>query len=468
MEDRQIESASVQSQVSSASSIFNINIISSGIGYKNDLFPQLFVSSSAITKKDPIFNWNSSAGISPSYNLNSIIYGNIFVGVGSTQSLITSPNGQTWQNSTIGLATNFNAKSVITNQNNNEYVYVSVGSSARVVRSIGIGNSITSWSTISIRENQIIPGIGLISTINSSYSGTFNDIVYSPSYSTYVTVGTAGSIFTGIGIGTNSFINRFSETISNLNSVSFSFNSSINSGYFVAVGANGTILTSNSGQIWSSVQPITTETLNKVIFVEGQFVIVGNNGTVIKSTSQSQFEVISTNIGVNLVNIKYAYGIYVASDNSQNLYYSLNLSEWVLRSTNQSNIIKDFIFTDKIGDDGIYVIVGSGGTSVYAKPVLNRASAEASVFGGIVTSITVTNGGFGYSPSNPPEVIIASDRYNTETILSIKVTGDHGQIIGINTFISGTPGIGTTTPKIEFVLKSETYDNDSLLLQWCR
>jgi hypothetical protein len=462
LEDRQIEPATCQSQVSFASSISNINIISSGTGYVNNLSPELLVSSSSIVQKDPIFNWNGSVGISPSYQLNSIVYGNIFVGVGNTQSLITSPDGQTWQNSTIGLQTSFDAKSVIANQNNNQYVYVSVGSNARVVRSIGIGNSITSWSTITLKEEQIIPGIGLVDTINSNYSGTFNEIVYSPSYSTYVTVGTGGSIFTGVGIGTNALINRFSQTLSTLNSVSFSFNSSINSGYFVAVGVNGTILTSNTGQIWDTAQSITTETLNKVIFAEGRFVIVGNNGTVIRSISQSQYELIPTNIGVNFVNIKYAYGIYVASDNSQNLYYSLNLSEWVFRSTNQSNIIQDFIFTDKIGTDGRYVIVGAGGTSVYAEPILNRASGIASVSGGIVTSVTVTNGGFGYSSSNPPEVIIASDTYKIENIFSIKAVGDHGKIIGINTFITGTSGIGTTTPKIEFILKSETYDNISL------
>ena len=462
LENRQIEPTTGQSQVSSASSISSINIISSGIGYVNNFSPELLVSSSAITQKDPIFNWKGSVGISPSYQLNSIVYGNIFVGVGNTQAVILSPDGQTWQNSTIGLQANFDAKSVITTKDNNQYVYVSVGSSARIVRSIGVGNSIASWESIVLQEEQIIPGIGLVGNINSNYLGTLNDVVYSPSYSTYVTVGAAGSIFAGIGIGTNAFISRFSQTLSTLNSVSFSFNSLTNSGYFLAVGVNGTMLTSSSGQIWDIMQSVTTQTLNKVIFAEGRFVIVGNSGTVIKSISQSQYELIPTNIGVNLVNIKYAYGIYVASDESQNLYYSLNLSEWVFRSTNQSNIITDFIFTDQIGTDGIYVAVGGGGTSVYAEPILNRATGDVSVSGGIVTSITITNGGFGYSPSNPPEIIIESDIPDTENIVSIKVIGDHGTIIGVNTFITGTPGIGTTTPKIEFVLKSETYDNTSL------
>ena len=247
-----------------------------------------------------------------------------------------------------------------------------------------------------------------------------------------------------------------------MNSVSFAFNSSINSGYFIAVGNNGIILTSTYGQIWNVESQFTVENLNKVIYAEGRFVIVGSQGTVIRSISQSQYEVIPTNIGVNLVNIKYAYGTYVASDDSQNIYYSLNLSHWVTRSTNQSNSVGDFIFTDKIGVDGTYVIVGHGGTAVYAEPVLNRATGNCLVSGGIATSIVVTNGGFGYSSLNPPSTIIKSDSYNIENIFSIKVIGDHGKIIGINTFVTGTPGIGTNTPKIEFVLKSETYDNQTL------
>jgi hypothetical protein len=50
----------------------------------------------------------------------------------------------------------------------------------------------------------------------------------------------------------------------------------------------------------------------------------------------------------------------------------------------------------------------------------------------------------------------------TEVIKSIKALGDFGRIIGINTFVTGTPGIGTTTPKVEFILQSEYYDNATL------
>ena len=107
-------------------------------------------------------------------------------------------------------------------------------------------------------------------------------------------------------------------------------------------------------------------------------------------------------------------------------------------------------------------MVGSGSTVIVSDQVFNRATGETSQTNGIVTSITVTNGGFGYSQDNPPSVLIESPLVKKEKVDSVKAVGDFGTIIGINTFGAGTVGFGTTTPKMEFVLKSETYDNTAL------
>jgi hypothetical protein len=65
------------------------------------------------------------------------------------------------------------------------------------------------------------PGFGVVNRVSSGYTGTFNQIAYSSITDTWVTVGAGGSIFVGTGVGTDSFVNRFSETLSNLNSVTF-------------------------------------------------------------------------------------------------------------------------------------------------------------------------------------------------------------------------------------------------------
>ena len=62
-----------------------------------------------------------------------------------------------------------------------------------------------------------------------------------------------------------------------------------------------------------------------------------------------------------------------------------------------SNTPKSLLFVNEYGKDGRYVVVGSGSTIIVADQVFNRATATTSQTAGIVTSITITNGGFGYS-----------------------------------------------------------------------
>jgi hypothetical protein len=142
-------------------------------------------------------------------------------------------------------------------------------------------------------------------------------------------------------------------------------------------------------------------------------------------------------------------------DNNGNLYYSLDLSNWEQRSTNQSNPIRDLIFVPSLSYEGRYIIVGSDSTIMYSEPIYNTATAISSATNGIVTSVTITNGGFGYSQTNIPPVIFDTIKPNREKVYSIKAKGDFGTIIGINTI-----GIGLSS--LEFKLKSETYDNSTL------
>lgn len=125
------------------------------------------------------------------------------------------------------------------------------------------------------------------------------------------------------------------------------------------------------------------------------------------------------------------------------------------KSTNQLNAVKDLIFVPSLSYEGRYVIVGSAATIMYSEPVYNRATATSSTSNGIVSSVTITNGGFGYSQTNIPPVIFESPKPNREKVYSIKAKGDFGTIIGINTI-----GIGLSS--LEFKLKSETYDNTNL------
>jgi len=457
LENKVIEPCLVEAVVSTSSTISSINVINAGVGYAKTQSPKVVISETAIARKDPISTWTGGVGLTTSYNLKSIKYKGKFVAVGSSSIFVTSPDGINWQVGTVGFGqtSNFNSIEVVGVGTSN--FLVSVGSFGQIIKATDYGSTISSWNQIAIQEDVVVLGIGAVSRVGSAYTGTFNEIAYSNITDTWVAVGVAGSIFVGTGVATDSFVSRYSETISDLNSVAFGTE------YFVAVGNNGTIRTSNNGTIWETTSSPVNVNLNKILYVNGKFIIVGDFGTVLQSINRNSYQIISNNLGFeNIVNIYYSYGFYVAVTSLGDLYYSFNLSDWIYRTTSQSKDIKDLIFVDNLGSDGRYVAIGAGATAIYSEPVYNRATAISSTTNGVVTSIQVTNPGFGYDINNPPPVLVEVDRYQTEIVKSFKVEGDHGIIIGIQTFVAGTPGIGTTSPKISFTLKSEQYDNNTL------
>jgi len=456
-EDKSITSALGQAVVSSSSTISSVVVTNGGVGYANTQSPKVVISKSAIKLKDPIFNWKFATGVTTSYDFKSIQYKDKFVAIGSSSVFATSSDGISWQVDTVGFSqtSNFNSIQVVGVGTSN--LLVAAGTAGKIIRATDSGSVISSWTKIPLEEDIIVLGIGAVGRVGSAYTGTFNQIVYSNSVNTWVAVGAGGSIFIGNGISTSSFVSRYSETLSDFNSVVFG------NTYFVAVGNNGTIRTSDTGTIWENTASPVTNNLNKIIYVNGDFIIVGNQGIILKSINRDNYQLISNNLGAeNLVNIYYNYGFYVAVTSSGQLYYSFNLTNWVYRSTLQSKNVNDLIFTNNIGSDGRYVLVGTGSTIMYADPVYNSATATATTNNGSVTSIQIVNPGFGYGFGSSPPVLIESDTYKTEFVKSFKAVGDHGIIVGIITYIAGTPGIGTTSPKISFTLKSEQYDNSTL------
>ena len=456
LDNKTVDPASGTAVVSAASTISNITITNSGSGYQI-ANPTVAISSAFITRKDPIYNWKGTTGITTNYEIKSITYGNIFVGVGTSSLLVKSVDGISWSNSSIGYGNTISFNSVAFAGTN---TYVAVGQTGKIITATttGIGTGVSSWIECKL-FNSTINFVGVPDIQDSTYNGEFKDISYSSSKNTFVVVGKISNynqkspIFTAVGIGTTQFFEQNKTNIKNLNSIAN------NNSTFVAVGDDGTIYYSSNLEVWSiigdSSKP-TTQNLNKVIWDGTKFIAVGNNGSVITSLSGNAWSS-QTNINItnNLTNINYYDGVYVVLDDNGNLYYSLDLSTWEKRSTNQSNAIRDLIFVPSLSYEGRYVVVGSGTTIMYAEPMYNRATATSSSTNGIVTSVSITNGGFGYSQTNVPPVIFDTTKSNREKVYSIKAKGDFGTITGINTI-----GIGLSS--LEFKLQSETYDNTNL------
>ena len=101
------------------------------------------------------------------------------------------------------------------------------------------------------------------------------------------------------------------------------------------------------------------------------------------------------------------------------LYYSFDLANWNERTVPHSNQIRDLVDTP-FGDFASrrVIAVGSATTTFYADPVI-IVTATASVTVGVITSVTITDGGFGYDVGSSPPVIVESDRTTKEDVLSV-------------------------------------------------
>ena len=80
------------------------------------------------------------------------------------------------------------------------------------------------------------------------------------------------------------------------------------------------------------------------------------------------------------------------------------------------------------------------GSTVQSVGLGTTAIATSSITAGIVTSITITNAGTGYTNTSAPVVLIAPPSHNTEEVSVNAYSGDNGVIVGFGTT---TVGIGT-------------------------
>ena len=72
------------------------------------------------------------------------------------------------------------------------------------------------------------------------------------------------------------------------------------------------------------------------------------------------------------------------------------------------------------------------------------ATATASITAGVVTSISVSYAGYGYTSTNPPQILIESPIIKYEQIRDVDYSGDFGIITGISTVTSGVASTGIT------------------------
>ena len=465
-DDNEIIPGVVTSIVSTSSSISSLTVSFGGTGY-SITNPEISISNAKINRKDPIKDWqfDGISGIIQAVNFKAITQSEPYVAVGSSSYYMNTKSGTFWERGQIGFGNTvqFNGVGMGYSQGNTNVNYVmAVGDGASMARSVAVGNSMSAWTPIDLKEKRVIPAINVTNTFDSTYTGSFKDVIWERSRDTWVAVGAAGSIFTAVGMTTAEAFSQYSGTLETLNSIAYG------QAEFIAVGNGGAVIASNDGLIWSDKVSNTVQDINDVIYDGSKFIFVGNNGTIGLSTNKNFWQPYSQQLPAgtqhpatfDFAKIKYFNNFYIGISTVGDVYYSFDLANWNKRDITHPNEIRDIANTPYGDFNSTRILaVGSGTTQFYADPVINRATATASVTAGVITSVTVTDGGFGYDVGSSPPVIIETDKTKKEDIFSINAKGDFGDIVGVNTYM---PGSSERLPRLEFTLRSQNNDNTNL------
>ncbi|AOV60446.1 baseplate wedge initiator [Synechococcus phage S-CAM9] len=360
----------------------------------------------------------------------------LFVAVGSTTGINTSTDAITWRDS--GNSTIFGDLNGVVGMTTHTVI---VGASGTVGYSTDGRNYQPSKL---FRRRNVFP---LILFDDITVTQDFNDVTFGQSVG--VAVGAAGTIaFTNAGaagFGTAFEVTQKYSSI-NLNGVG------ANQNVFVAVGENGTILRSNNGESWTGVSTSSVTTnLNHVHYANGQWIAVGVAGTIVRSSDNGlTWNIVSAGSTFDLNRVGYANSVWVAIGQSGMVLNSVDTNTWYKKFVGVGTDFNGLAF----GDNKL-VTVGLS-SNIYSSQfeTVSAAGTATVSAAGTISAININEGGFGYNPYNPVEVIIEYEPIVRETITSVEVEGDYGDVVSV---ASSTTGIGTDSPMLIFELDSDSF-----------
>jgi hypothetical protein len=115
---------------------------------------------------------------------------------------------------------------------------------------------------------------------------------------------------------------------------------------FVAISTSGVILTSPDGITWTSRTSGTTETLNKVRFLNGFFIILGNNGVILTSPDAVTWTLRTSGTTVQLNDVAYSppKQLYCVVGQSGQIRTSPDLITWTQRTAPASHSLSSIVW----------------------------------------------------------------------------------------------------------------------------
>jgi hypothetical protein len=210
-----------------------------------------------------------------------------------------------------------------------------------------------------------------------------------------------------------------------------------NSDYFVAVGANGQIITSQDGGTWFPANSGSTEYLQGASFGNGVFVAVGWHGTILVSSNLNVWTKALVSTTANFRTVTFGNGSFLAAGDAMTAT-SIDGMAWQVAPLASSNTLFGLTY-----GGGISVGVGSDATIADAGAVVTSTNGEtwSSPIGGFdsLFSVTYGNGLFAAVGGNGPfssQIITSSDGQSWQQQQSPVSQFLHGIAYWYGTFVA--------------------------------
>jgi Immunoglobulin I-set domain/Domain of unknown function (DUF5122) beta-propeller len=175
-------------------------------------------------------------------------------------------------------------------------------------------------------------------------------------------------------------------------------------GRIVAVGANGTIVTSGDAIHWTLAASPVSDALWSVAYGNGKFVATGDNGDILVSTDGLNWQQQTSGIVDTLSGVAFGDGVFVAVAPSDVVLTSTDGVNWTKGTTGTGDYLIGAAFANGLffaetpnglvySSNGVHWSVGSVDVSdyFYSTAYGNNLFVSAGVYGSIVTSTSGTN-----------------------------------------------------------------------------
>jgi hypothetical protein len=191
-------------------------------------------------------------------------------------------------------------------------------------------------------------------------SVTINDVVATPTG--FIAVGDNGTVITSADNGVTWAV-RPSGTTHNLHAVHYEQST----GRYMAAGANGVAIVSDNPETWELRSTGTTETLYAIANnpVGVGYVVVGDVGTVILSLDGAVWTQQASGTTERLSGVTYDGASYIAVGHSGIVITSTNAVNWVTRTSGTVENLRS-IATGNVANTAVSVTVGANGVTRYS------------------------------------------------------------------------------------------------------